>query len=45
MTWHPPTRDTGEFEQDRTNEEVQIRVEYFQIDGAAALSLDLTPAE
>jgi parallel beta-helix repeat protein len=45
MTWHAPTRDTGEFEQDRTNEEIQIRVEYFQIDGAAALSLDLTPAE
>jgi parallel beta-helix repeat protein len=45
MTWHAPTRDTGVFEQDRSNEPIQIRVEYFQIDGAAALSLDLTPAD
>jgi parallel beta-helix repeat protein len=49
MTWHAPTRDTGEFEITFQNkekpDELQIRVEYFQIDGAAALSLDLTPAD
>jgi hypothetical protein len=45
MTWHAPTRDTGEFTIEQymkaTPEQVQIRVEYFQIDGHAALSLDL----
>lgn len=45
MTWHAPTRDSGEFDIEQymkvTPEEVQIRVEYFQIDGHAALSLDL----
>ncbi len=38
--------DSGEFEMDKEEaESVQIRVEYFQIDGHAALSLDLTPVQ
>src|SRR5207249_4260523 len=43
MTWHAPTKDTGEFVADKDGEEVQVRVEYFQIDGAAALSVNLEP--
>ncbi len=45
-TLHAPTKDSGEFEMEKEEaESVQIRVEYFQIDGHAALSLDLTPVE
>jgi parallel beta-helix repeat protein len=43
-TWHAPTKDSGEFEMEKEEAEaVQIRIEYFQLDGHAALSLDLTP--
>jgi parallel beta-helix repeat protein len=49
MTWHAPTQDSGEFTIEQymkaTPEEVQIRVEYFQIDGHAALTLDLDKIE
>ncbi|MHC5063339.1 MAG: PA14 domain-containing protein, partial [Planctomycetota bacterium] len=39
-TWHGPTQDRGSFllEQEKS---VQIRVEHFEIDGYALLSLDL----
>ncbi|MBM4107960.1 MAG: hypothetical protein FJ255_03990 [Phycisphaerae bacterium] len=42
-TWHGPTRDTGTFESDGTP--VEIRVEYFEIDGHAVLTLDLEKAD
>ncbi len=38
-TWHAPTRDEAEF--DLTSGPHRIEVEYFQIDGAAALSIEL----
>lgn len=41
-TWHGPTRDAGEFEQE-TDGPVNIEVEYFQLDGFAVLDLALEP--
>lgn len=41
-TWHVPTVDTGEFEL-MDAKEVQIIVEYFEIDGYATLEFDLAP--
>jgi hypothetical protein len=38
-TWHAPTRDEAELE--LTSGRHRIEVEYFQIDGAAALSIEL----
>lgn len=43
-TWHPPTRDTGVFEQPADGE-VEIVVEHFEIDGWAALELDIRQAD
>ncbi len=41
-TWHGPTRDQGEFEV-HDSEPVLIKVEYFEINGYATLSLALEP--
>jgi len=41
-TWHAPTRNVGEFDQSETHE-VEITVEYFEIDGYAVIELDLSP--
>jgi hypothetical protein len=41
-TWHAPTRDSVEL--DLEEGEHEFTLEYFQIDGASALSLDLEPA-
>lgn len=43
-TWHAPTKDTGAFTVEGP-EPVEILVEHFEIDGAAALVLALEPAE
>jgi len=40
-TWHAPTRDVVEVELEAGEHEFEL--EYFQIDGASALSLDLEP--
>jgi hypothetical protein len=42
-TWHGPTTNEGVFEQAITSD-VDIVVEYFEIDGFAVLRLDLEPA-
>lgn len=42
-TWHVPTTDDGVFEQ-VSESEVPIVVEYFEIDGLAALRLEIEPA-
>ncbi|TWT43720.1 PA14 domain protein [Phycisphaerae bacterium RAS1] len=41
-TWHVPTVDTGEFELSGAKD-VQIVVEYFEIDGYATLEFELAP--
>ena len=41
-TWHGPTRNTGELTLDR-DKTVEIKVEYFEIDGHAVLDLEITP--
>ncbi len=41
-TWHGPTRNTGEITLDR-DKTVNIKVEYFEIDGYAVLDLGITP--
>lgn len=43
-TWHAPTRDQGLFIQPADGE-VEIVVEYFEIDGHAVLELEIEPAE
>jgi hypothetical protein len=49
MAPHPSARDTGEFEVTwqikEAPEQVQIRVEYFQIQGDADLRLELEKVE
>ncbi|MBL8760445.1 MAG: right-handed parallel beta-helix repeat-containing protein [Phycisphaerae bacterium] len=42
-TWHGPTKNQGTFSVDQ-DREVDVVVEYFEIDGFATLELDLTPA-
>jgi hypothetical protein len=41
-TWHGPTRNTGEITLDK-DKTVNIKVEYFEIDGYAVLDLGITP--
>ncbi len=43
-TWHGPTEDVGEFVTDSAGD-VRIRVEHFELDGYAVLTLDLEPIE
>lgn len=40
FTWHAPTRDVGEFTHDKAGP-VDIKIEYFEIDGAATLEFAL----
>jgi parallel beta-helix repeat protein len=48
-TLHPLTQDSGEFTIEQwmkdVPEEIQIRVEYFQIEGGATLHLEFSPVE
>lgn len=41
-TWHGPTRDQADFVQQAAGD-VQIRIEYFEIDGHAVLEFELRP--
>lgn len=41
-TWHPPTTHTYSFESPDTRE-ISIRVEHFELDGYAVLTLDIEP--
>jgi parallel beta-helix repeat protein len=43
-TWHGPTRDSAEFEQ-REGGQVELVLEYFEIDGYAVLQFEVEPAE
>jgi hypothetical protein len=42
-TWHVPTRDEGVLKVDQ-EKEVEIVVEYFEIDGYATLEFEIAPA-
>ncbi|MFN0059108.1 MAG: right-handed parallel beta-helix repeat-containing protein [Planctomycetota bacterium] len=41
-TWHAPTRDVGEFHVESARE-VELRVEHFELDGHALLTLEIEP--
>ena len=41
-TWHPPKTHTYSFETPDTRE-ISIRVEHFELDGYAVLTLDIEP--
>jgi len=43
-TWHGPSEDRTEFVQDE-DREVEVGLEYFEIDGAAILRLDIERVE
>ena len=43
-TWHPPRTHEYDFRVDESRQ-IRIRVEHFELDGYAVLSLDLEPVE